>query len=1347
MLTFHTGIKTRIRRSSIWALVSTFTIALCLAWLALPVAAQTAGEGSLQGTVTDSTGAVVPDATITATNAATGVTTIRAASSAGVYNLSPLLPGTYSLKVEAKGFKTLVQNNIVVNALQLRTFDPVLAVGATAETVTVTAAPPVLDTADATLGLTVENETYSNLPIQVNGQQRDPTAFGTLTPGAQGGTRLPVVGGTGDYLGQLYLDGMPATTVNQQGDNRVVSLSMSIEAVDQFQVLTSTPPAEYMGAGAMNFTMKSGGLKYHGQVSDFVRNTVFDTWGFTSKAQTTKNAAGQTIQAPKPVEHQNELSVSVGGVVPKTAHKVFFFFAYDKYHERLGANPALYSIPSQAMLSGDFTELNGNVGGGGRTGTGADNPPILFDPTSTSCIGSACTRKPLQGIKNGVTTNNVIPSGMISPIAKAMAAGLPAPSNSSTLYNNYLGANPSGFDDRLYDWRVDYDVSARQRISTVGVNGARIYLTNFSNQMPLPYVSGTYAKIYPQSYIVEHVFTINSNLVNQLKYSFTRFIQPQINATDGVADYAPSKFGITNTPVGQGSREFPGATFGTTSYFGTQYTGWTSNGTATTTQQVNPNTYAVLDNVQWTKGKHSLTFGFSYLWEEINSAAPIGFSSELYLNYNAFSTANYAYNVTTGSFTNALSTGGTLTPGSTPTTSNSPPSGFSFASYMLGAVAGSASNATTAPSFGLFPLSETGGRYHPMAPYISDNYKITNNLTLELGFRWDYLPPFHEVMDRWTFLNPNLVNPLTGTLGMLQFAGNYGGPNVSCQCRTPVHTYWKNVGPRVGLAWSVNSKTVVRSGFAVVYSQGGGVGGRGGNAAGTGSTGFNMTATGPTESGTTTATSTAGPSYWLNNSATFGTLGLSNTGIFGPGYNYPSAPSAGVAAQELNTGNYLNNGKFVSASSVNFADPYFSGRAPEIVLWNFGIERSITPDLTLGVNYAGNESHFIINSGVVPSGQVGTLRGYWANQLNPKYLAVLGSVKDSTGKQPILNAPATAANAAIVGSYFSSAPAPDFFTKAAAVSSSATVAQMLTAFPQYSGVSDTWGNVGNFSYHSLQLVLNQRMHNGLTYNVNYTYSKNIGDDSTIRSGFDIPANAISGGTRSYKQDSMDRSWTAISRPHLIHAYGVYELPFGKGKLGNDIRAVRWVAGGWQFSGIYTYQSGTPMALTWSGANGTTLPGQGQAMPDKSSSFSGPLRINGKFGSGPNGYNTCNLGINALGQSGCSKIQYFDTNGFSTPKDISAVSGQSQYLIGNAPRTLAYGVRNPYTWNVDSSLRRTFPLIKEGLTFTFEADCLNVWNHVTFGTPSSAWSNNSTTFGTITSASGNRDWQFAGHIKF
>lgn len=505
-----------------------------------------------------------------------------------------------------------------------------------------------------------------------------------------------------------------------------------------------------------------------------------------------------------------------------------------------------------------------------------------------------------------------------------------------------------------------------------------------------------------------------------------------------------------------------------------------------------------------------------------------------------------------------------------------------------------------------------------------------------------------------------------------------------------------------------------------------------------GQTGFNMTAIGPTEAITG---ATAGPSYYLNNSSAFTTSGLANTSLFGPGFTYPAVPTPGTAAQQLNTGFYLSSPtKMAPASSVSFPDPYLSGRAPELQLFNIGFERGITKDMTLAINYVGNESHFIVNSGTTG----GNARGKWVNQLDPKYLAALAAVKDSTGTKPLLISAATAANVAILQANVPSVHAPAFFQSAAAVNSTATIAQMLVAFPQYTTIADTWGNVGNFSYHSLQITLQQRLSRGLTFNANYTYSKNVGDDGTFRSGFDIPAAAISHGTTAWKQDRMDRSWTAISIPHSIHAFGVYELPFGKGHIGGNSLLMRWLAGGWGLSGIYTMSSGTPMAVTWSGCSSSTYPGQGQCMPDLNSSFTSPARINGKFGSGPNGYNACNLGIGP----GCTAIKYVDVNAFATPQNASTTS-TAQHLIGNAPRTKAWGLRNPYTWNVDSGLRRTFP-IHEGWSFVFEADCINVWNHVTFNGPSATWASGSASFGTIAGVSstpGPRDFQFAGHINF
>jgi hypothetical protein len=1371
-----------IRKKNIFSCIHTsILLVVCLVIAPIALRAQTGGEGAINGNVTDSTGAAVANATVTATNAATKVTTQRTSSGSGTFSIAPLPPGIYSVEVASKGFKTLHQDNLSVDALNPLTFNPVLTLGEATETVTVTSAPPVLDTSNATVGLVVENTTYAALPLQMNNAQRDATAFASLAPGAQVGARVPIVGGTGNYLGQLYLDGMPAETINQQGDNRLVSEGVDLDAVDQFQVVTSTPPAEYSGAGATNYTMKSGGSRYHGQVSDFVRNTAFDAWSFTSKwsqkpginpatgvayptcsASTTTTTVGSTTttNAPragclsKPAEHQNELSVTFGGHVPHTANKLFFFVAYDKYHSRRGATPSLFTVPTTLMDNGDFTELNGNVGTGftgtaGNPATGAgtlgntltcapgaspcSNPALIYDPTSNNCIGNSCTRTPFQGIKNGLPTYNVIPSSYISPITQKMASFLPAPSNPLALTNNYLGGVPSGFDNNVEDYRVDFDLSAKQRLSTIGAIGAVHYLNNYASGgsgsgaygfLPLPYTAGTIANIFPRVFDVEDTYTINDHVINQLKYSVTRFPQPQRAATDGMTQFEPSAFGITNVPAGQAATEFPGVSFGQTGGgVTTTLTAFTEQGTAASTQTVVPTTYAALDNLQWLKGKHSITLGFTYEWQQVNSAIPVGPSSLVELPFNSNSTAQYTAN------SNTLSAS----------------SGNSYASFLLGAVGGS-------PSLGLQQgVSEEGGRYRLAAPYITDNWKVTNHLTLDLGLRWDYFSPFREVRDHWSFLNPNLTNSITGTPGELQFAGNYGGSGVSCGCRTPVQTYWKNFGPRVGVVYSPDEKTVFRFGIARVFSQAGGVGGRGGNAGGTGQTGFNATANAAPE---LTSGPNAGPSFYLNTSSTFTTKGLANSDLFGKGFVFPGAPTINAAAQTLLTGNYLNGAALATAGGVSFADFYLSGRAPEFTFFNAGIERGITKDMTLSVNYVGDQSHFLSTGG--------NARGYWANQLNPIYLAALGPLLDSTGTKPLLISAATSANVQRAQQAMANINIPTFYQTAAnafPTSSTLTVAQGLTAFPQYSGVTDLWGsNTGNLTYHSLQIVLLQRLSHGLSFNINYTYSKNIGDDGTFRSGFDIPSSAISGGGQSWHQDRIDRSWTTVSAPQVVHAFGVYELPFGKNHMGANSMLVRTLAGGWQISGIYTYGSGTPVAVVSGLCSGTNYPLQGQCMPDVVAGATG-ARQNGSYGTGPSGTTACNLGIGP----GCTAVRYFDPTKFKPTQNISAIqptsssAGSPIYLLGNSPRTQPLNLRNPGNQNLDTSLHRSFPLPKDFGTFVFEVDCLNTWNKVNFSGPGATW-NASLVNGAVSAYSGNfgqitsvantpRDFQFAGHINF
>ena len=1286
------------------------SLALMLTLAGSAAIAQTGGEAGIQGTVTDSTGAVIPHATVTATENATGNKSTRETTGDGLFTISPILPGVYTVTVKAPGFEEYVQKNLAINALVLTALNVKLSVGAETTQVEVNEAPPALETTNATLGLTIETATYANLPLSMNNGARDPTAFAALAPGSQGGARVPIVGGTGNYLGQLYLDGLPAQTINQQGDNRLVSQGLSVDAIDQFQVVTSTPPAEYSGAGSSNYTMKSGSQKYHGQVSDFVKNTAFDAWSFTVKAQTIKDALGNTLPAPKPIDHQNELSASFGGHVPLIKH-LYFFVAYDKFHSRTAVNPTSFTIPTPLELTGNFTELNGGVGGGGLQGTGANNPAFLYDPTTTVC-GTTCSRQPFQGLVNGVPTYNVIPAGYISPIAKAMEQYLPAPSNSSVLVNNYTSGLNQGFDNHLIDYRVDYDLSPRHRISAVGAMGDVNYLNNYATPyLPLPYVGGTQANIHPKVFDVEDAYTINNSMVNQLKFGFTRFIQPQTNASQGIAQFSPTAFGITNIPAGQAGQEFPGASFATTGRFGSAMQTWTTNSASAATQTVNPNNFTLLDNFQWVKGRHSLTFGMTIQWQEINSANPATYSSVLDLAYNANATANFI--------------GTALSPNGNSTT---PGTGYSYASYLLGAVGGT-------PTLGLQPVSEVGGRYRPIAPYVEDTWKVNSKITVDAGLRWDYLPPFHEVKDRWSFLNATQTNSATGTPGDIQFAGNYGGANVSCGCRTPVQTYWKNWGPRVGVTFETDPKTVFRAGIGHVFSQAGGVGGRGGNAGGSGQLGFNITATGPAEITTGAGVS---PSFYLNNSSAFTAAGLANTSLFGAGYVYPTAPTLGPASQILNAGNYVNAaGAFVTPGAVTYADPYISGRAPDFTFYNFGMQHSFTNNLTMAINYVGNQSHHLINS---TNSGTGSARGYWSNQLDPKYLAALGGATDSTGKLPLLTSAATAANVAKAQTILSGINIPASFQAAAALKSTATIAQGLVAFPQYSGVTDIWGsNVGNFSYNSLQVTLQQRFSKGLTFNFNYTWSKNAGDDGTFRSGYNIPGAAISGGGPDWHQNRIDRSTTTVSTPQSIHAYGVYMLPFGKGALGGQNFVSRQLLSGWQVSSIYTYANGTVAAVTYGGC---TTPLLGQCMPDINPAFgSNNARIGGGFGTGPNGRSACNLGVG----TGCVATKYFDTNGFKAPAIVSPAGVANINLIGNAPRTGALRLQNPGAQNVDMSLARVITMPWE-TNLKLEASALNVWNHTIFSAPNAVWG--SAAFGTISSVANKpRAFQVSAHFNF
>jgi hypothetical protein len=1296
--------------------------------------AQTGGEGAVSGSVTDQTGAAVPNATVTARNVDTAVVTTRTSSSSGVYEISPLIPGTYTVTVTAKGFEKFIQNNMVIDALHVSGLNVSLKLGSQTESIVVTTAPPALETTNATLGGTIENSVYMELPLLVSGnQQRDITQFSNLLPGAQlnPAGRSSIIGGTEARLGEVYLDGMAMTTISQTGDNRPIFNGVPMEAIEQIQVVTSGFPAEFQGAGLDNYTLKSGTNTYHGTAADYIRNTIFDTWGFSAPwtrvvngtcvapapcyAYNTPNILGHV---QKPVDHQNEFTFSVGGPLSiphlfDARNKLFLHFSYDKAHTRAAPVINADTIPTTAMQGGDFSGLLTANGGPGY---------VIYDPTSQgTCAannGGALCRYPFgqvqTGAPNPALATNIIPASEISPIAKNLQKYLPAPSNGN-LTGNFLTNIPNGYDNQLFASRLDYDISPRQRLSVAFANGRRhvVPFVSAAANLPVPYINSTTSTVVTTFGDLEYSFTFSPHLVNQFLAGYIYFGgPPAYNPPQGNPLYEASALGIGGLPAGEAASSFPNVSFAGSN----APTAW--GGSSASTSKTVAHTYDIVDNLEWVKGRHAITFGIQ-LQDLMENATitSLGTSTPLTLTYATQETAG-------------INAAGVISS-----------TGFAYASALLGAV-----DANGAGSAAVQAVPEVGQRFHPIAPYVQDDYKVNTKLTLNIGLRWDYLPGYRESKDRWSFLNATEANPYTGNPGVLQFAGNYGGSSASCGCRTPVNTYWKNWGPRLGFAYAVNSKTVIRASGSILFSHGGPTGGA---SSLTGTTGF-------TTPNTITANGAAAgeaPAFYLNNSTYFQTNGIANTTFGGPAGVITVAQPVTSASTALGVGNYLNGTTFVSAGAApGYADPYYGDRTPTFYFFNGGMQQSITKDITLTVNYAGSISHFLAgNSGI---------RGLESGQVDPKYLA-LG---------PLLTKAANATNIAAAQAIIPgccNSPYPGFLAAASSTNTTAqgqaTIAQGLKWMPQYASTSDTWGlYTANAAYNSVQASVAIRPTHGLTFNINYTWSKEIDDAGTIRSGYPIPAAQNATG-KAWKADRMDRSLSTIDSPQNVAAYGVYKLPFGRGGIGASHFLVRALAGGWEFSSILTYSSGYPLTLSSSACTGTTLPNQGTCMPDLNPNFTGPIMaqkwgtgatalnlgtknyINGGYTAttnGPGGYLTTTLPGDGLNSAGVAVACGSSTSPF---------CNSASYMIGDAPRTGAYNLRSPGNFRLTSGLRRTFD-ITAGVKFIFGVDCQNVTNAVTFGLnagnlqiPTAV---NTATFGTLAYASADsRDFQFSGRISF
>ena len=1154
-----------------------------LAFTGLQAYGQILGTGAIQGTIEDTQGHVVQGARVTAVSPATGYSATTNTSRTGAYRLSSLPVGTYNVTVSAKTFSNLAQHDVKVNAMAVTALSLRLEPGRAETTVTVSSLPPQLDTTNGTLEVTMPNKEYTNLPLAMNGGPKSPLGFVTLMPGAQGGNfGINNLNGGVGQTSFLYMNGMPVVTSELQGDARNIQTQTSTEVVQQFQVITSGVPAYYQGSGITNLIMKSGTNKFHGDVYENIRNTVFDAAGyFASKT---------------PVEQQNEYGASLGGPIIK--NKLFFFFNYDGFKYNAGSNPSFYSLPTAAERRGDFSAL-------------LPLGDIIYDPATTQCDASGvCTRQPFPG--------NIIPSSRISSVSKYLESFLPSPINDK-LQNNFQGALTGGIKQHMYNVNIDFQPIESNHLEWLSQHGSNPPIglpPNGGPQLPLPYTSSRYGKTVVTVEQIKDSQVLNTHLINDFGFQFNRFVTPFTNPTSS-GNYA-SKSGLQNLPTGLPQEEFPPISFGGPN----SPTLWAANNNTYSFSEA-ANTFITQDNLLWNTARQNLTFGFQYQRQQENDNFP---------------NANYGFN-----FNNNETAG--FTPSGTIETTT----GNAYASYLLGNVDSVGINDTTVPI--------TGARYKTFSMYVQDDWQVTPHLTINLGLRNDIPFPFEEVQNRGSFFNPKLQNPeVDNYQGALEFLG-YGTD--SCHCRTPVSVHYAQLGPRLGFAYSLSRKYVIRGSYSVMRYMAGALGGNA-NSQGTGLLGYSASPSAVSPNNGIT------PAYQWNNP-------------------FPAYIKPPFFSSTLNTGYNTMTG--ATGGGVTYPRPNTGGRMPYSEYENLTFEDQLTPSLVWSISYAANQSRHIPTPGGF---------GIYSDQLNPRYL-VLGNLLTATE-----NATTLAKAQRLLPDI--NIPYNNF---------DGSIGQMLRPFPQYAGTGDPWADFSIANYNSLQLYAQKQMSHGLMFLFSYTWSKELDDSG---------ANVIEilGTPRSAYDLSREYSLDVGNSPQTISLSYVFQLPFGRGRAfgAHMSRAVNMIVGDWQLAGINQYNSGAPLGPIGAACD---VPYTAGCYADYNPNFSGPVRINGSYGSG---------------NPKSAPVPYLNVNAFRNP---------APFTFGDTPRTAAAGLYNPWYANEDLSIRKTISLYKS-LSLSLQADAFNIFNRTVFGGVSTNIT--SSNFGEVTGqANSPRNLQFEAYLRF
>jgi Carboxypeptidase regulatory-like domain len=848
-------------------------------------------NGTIIGIVTDSSGATIAGAELTLKSQETAAVSKATSGSEGLFSFPNLAQGNYELRVSAKGFRDFLQSGIVIHLNDSIRIPVNLELGSASQTVEVNANASPLNFETAEVKGTLSKGEIEALPLQVAGGQRSSAQFVALLPGVNtaGNTNsfYARFNGGQQWSDEATLDGvtMEEGLLSQSGMVAIQNdFPISPEAVGEISVLTSNFDVQYgaSSAAVIVASTKEGTNQLHGGAYAFNRNNFFNAkpWG--------------SITTPR--DNENDYGGYIGGAARlkglwTSFNKTYFFMNYEQYRSVGATTQPVLTVPTAQMRSGDFSQW----------------PYPIYDPTSTQINPNynpnqatgqnnlPYTRQQFMGC-NGGQPNVICPTNplLASSLAQNWLKYVPLP-NRPGLTNNYvspnglassLNANTDQIDVRGDEYFGDKD----HLFGTYHYRGSLPF-----TQAAFPAVIDTnntripnYSNVTRVNY--DHIFS--PTLVNHMAWGYLDLRTAVYNSSDCCVTQVPQIAGVYN------HKHEPSISFGSNS--SEDFSPYGGNADFLTTRP----TYVFNDTITWVKGPHTLHFGGEYR----------GLHYPTNQQPNGSGTFNF-----TDANTGLIGIR----------------SGNEIASFLLGEVGKGSAVFYSLPQFS--PVAKAFGLF------AGDTWKAKSNLSVTLGLRWDVFTPSREANNQTSFFDPTGPNPDAGNLpGRLAFAGNkYGAASYGADA--PEKTFYKAFGPRIGIAYSLNPQTVIRTGYGIFYEQAFYPGWN----AGIATDGFNETVT---------FNSTLGgiqPAFLLQN---------------GFPQNFTPPP--------------LINSGFLNGQNAPNYRPVDANRLPYAQQWNFTIERQLGKDTHVAVAYVGNKGTRLLS-------QINPI-----NVLNPKLLSLGNKLND-----------------------------------------------------------------------------------------------------------------------------------------------------------------------------------------------------------------------------------------------------------------------------------------------------------------------------------------------------------------